>query len=161
MYYIIYKITNLINGRCYVGITSESVNTRFNKHKRKARFGSETNLHKAMRKYGEENFEIEVILSFFSENKKEAYAVEQEYINKYKGEWHLYNMDCPWNIVDRSGKNNPMYGKISGNAKKISVNGVIYNSATEAAEKLNLNRKTLCSWAKNPKEKYNFVFYIK
>lgn len=161
MYYIIYKITNVVNGRCYIGITSESINTRFNKHKRKARFGSNTNFHKAIRKYGEHNFTIEVIETLYSENKKYAYSIEQEYINKYKKELNLYNMDCAWNIADRKGKNNPMYGKVSGNAKKISVNENIYNSATEASKKLNINVKTLCRWATSTKEKYNFVYYIK
>lgn len=161
MYYIIYKIKNKINNRCYVGITSESINKRFNNHKRKARHGSKTNLHKAIRKYGEDNFCIDVIESFYSKSKKEAYSIEQQYINKYKKEWSLYNMDCPWNTTDRSGISNPMYGKISGNAKKISVNGIIYNSATEASKKLGINRKTLCSWAIKQSPKYSFVFYVK
>lgn len=35
------------------------------------------------------------------------------------------------------GEKNPMYGKTPTNARKIEVNGVVYNSVTEACKKLN------------------------
>lgn len=35
------------------------------------------------------------------------------------------------------GEKNPMYGKTPTNARKIEVNGIVYNSVTEACKKLN------------------------
>lgn len=143
--YYIYVITNKINNRKYIGITNTSIKRRFNEHLRKSRFGSSSNLHKAIRKYGEQNFYIKEIENFETNDKKYAYSVEQNYINRYQKEWNLYNMELHfgWNIYDRKGINNPMYGKISGNAKKVVIFDTEYNSLTEAEKILNINRNTL------------------
>ena len=61
MDYIIYKLTNKINNKFYIGITSETLNHRWKGHCRKARFGSTSNLHQAIRKYGEENWSKEIL----------------------------------------------------------------------------------------------------
>ena len=58
---IIYKITNKINGDFYIGQTIKSKEERFQKHKYNASYGSKTYLHRAMRKYGFDNFTIEEI----------------------------------------------------------------------------------------------------
>ena len=65
-----------------------------------------------------------------------------------------------WNIVDRSGKNNPMYGKVSGNASKVVVNGNLYNSVSEAGKVLNKNRNTIARWCRSEKEKYKDCYYV-
>ena len=61
----IYKITNLINGKMYIGQTTKTIEERFNHHKsdsmRPDRKGSTFPLYVAMRKYGIENFKIECI----------------------------------------------------------------------------------------------------
>ena len=44
-----------------------------------------------------------------------------------------------------------MYGKISGNAKKVSIDGVIYNSITEASVILGLGKNTIGLWLKKNK----------
>lgn len=55
----IYKITNKINGKCYIGQTINSINSRFNKH------CSESSgcyaISAAIQKYGREFFDIEEI----------------------------------------------------------------------------------------------------
>ena len=58
----IYKITNLINGKIYIGQTRFNVQRRFHQHLYEAKKG-ELNfpLYSAIRKYGEENFKIECI----------------------------------------------------------------------------------------------------
>ncbi len=55
---IIYKITNEVNGKIYVGQTIRSMNDRWTDHKRDAVNGVDYPLYFAMRKYGVENFNI-------------------------------------------------------------------------------------------------------
>lgn len=59
--YTIYKITNLINNKVYVGQTSHSIYGRFNGHIENAERGKQFHLSKAIRKYGKENFKIEAL----------------------------------------------------------------------------------------------------
>lgn len=61
----IYKITNLINQKVYIGQTSKPYNTRWNEHKSYAFNENKESynypLYKAFRKYGIENFKFEVV----------------------------------------------------------------------------------------------------
>lgn len=109
MWYEIYRHTSP-SGKSYIGITSEDSYTRFTKHLRKARFGSTTNFHKAIRKYGEDCWQSEILDAFYTEDKKEAYAKEQSWIDSEQPE---YNMDCGfgWNITDRRGDKTQCMGK--------------------------------------------------
>ncbi len=61
MTYYIYKITNQINGKLYVGRTSKLLNVRLQKHKQDAYRGVNTYFYRAIRKYKIENFKIEEI----------------------------------------------------------------------------------------------------
>ena len=126
----IYKIENLVNGKSYIGQSSD-INDRWRRHRSDLfRDGHEnTHLQRAYNKYGEENFkyfileEIEDIDSPFL-LKSILEEREQHYINLY--DWdNLYNM-CPVsgsplgikrslefckNMSERmKGENHPMYG---------------------------------------------------
>ena len=58
----IYKITNLINNKIYVGQTRFDILVRYKQHKYEAQKGQlNFPLYAAMRKYGIENFSIEII----------------------------------------------------------------------------------------------------
>lgn len=59
----IYKITNQINGKCYIGKTLESIEKRWHQHKNEAEKDRSKNrpLYQAIRKYGIENFTIEIV----------------------------------------------------------------------------------------------------
>jgi len=60
--FCIYLITNLVNGKNYVGQTVQQINRRFSAHKRSAfKYESFLPLHRAMRKYGIDNFECKII----------------------------------------------------------------------------------------------------
>ena len=162
MFYIIYKITNKRNNKFYIGITSEGLQHRWKGHCRKANIGSTTNFHQALLKYGFTNFKKEILYSFEESSKKRAYEVEQNYINTYQAVKFGYNMDIGfgWNITDKKGDKNPMFGKISGNAKKIIVFGKEYISATLAGEDLGKSPKTISQWAKSSKEKDSHCYYV-
>ena len=59
----IYKITNQINQKIYIGKTSRSLKLRWQEHLSETRTGKTENrpLHKAIAKYGPENFSMELI----------------------------------------------------------------------------------------------------
>lgn len=62
---LIYKITNKLNNKCYIGQTIKSAEERWKEHQSHA-FGTHPNdinktLYKAIRKYGLENFIFEVL----------------------------------------------------------------------------------------------------
>lgn len=81
--YKIYKITNLINNKIYIGRTYLTLEQRFWKHKDNAIKRNKTfYLYKSMRKHGIENFKIELIENnkTLTENKDR----ETFYILKFK-----------------------------------------------------------------------------
>ena len=130
----IYKITNLINNKVYIGKTNNS-DRRWKDHQRLAftENHKEYNkiLYQAMRKYGVDNFTIEQIDLAYSKdelNNKEIYWIEkyQSYkssngYNRTRGgdggdTWSNRSDDDKARtsqILSRklSGENNPMYGK--------------------------------------------------
>lgn len=60
----IYIITNLINNMQYVGQTTRTIQQRFSGHKNTAKNNTDnTYLHRAMNKYGIENFKVDKIAS--------------------------------------------------------------------------------------------------
>lgn len=77
----IYKITNQVNQKTYIGKTTTTINRRWNQHKSELAKDRDVNrpLYKAMRKYGIENFTIEIVeecsVDILSE--REIYWIEQ------------------------------------------------------------------------------------
>lgn len=53
---IIYLVENRCNGKRYVGLTKHDLDTRWNQHTKDAFRGSSQPLHRAIRKYGEDEF---------------------------------------------------------------------------------------------------------
>lgn len=79
MYGTIYKITNEVNGKVYIGQTKRSVAERFNAHCREVRHGMA--ITKAIINYGRENFKVEELASAFSQsdlNFLETYFIQKE-----------------------------------------------------------------------------------
>ena len=80
----IYLITNLKNGKKYIGRTINDINERFLQHKREGKqLYSQTPLHIDIQKYGIENFTIEKIYEFYADTQKIANETERFYIAKY------------------------------------------------------------------------------
>ena len=73
----IYKITNIINDKGYVGKTENGPKKRWREHLAAARNNPIMVISKAIRKYGPENFKFEIIEECLSEdvNKKETYWI--------------------------------------------------------------------------------------
>lgn len=89
---IVYKLTNKINGKSYIGITTNSLEKRIIQHHYDARHGVDRPLYRAMRKYGENNFSSEIIdtaQSLEELKQKEQYWIE--YYNTYGANGQGYN----------------------------------------------------------------------
>lgn len=76
--YEVYKITNKITNKIYIGITNQGSGARYRHHWYEARIGEPAPIHKSMAKYGEDNFTLEVI--DFAENAEELKEKEKYYI---------------------------------------------------------------------------------
>jgi group I intron endonuclease len=84
MYYLIYKITNTLNGKIYIG-----------SHKTKkiddGYMGSGRYLNSSINKYGLNNFSKEILFVF--DNAKDMYAKEAEIVNEdFLAEENTYNL---------------------------------------------------------------------
>ena len=91
----VYKITNETNGKVYIGITNQGYEVRWYKHCSDAECKSEFPVHNAIRKYGKENFQIEVIETI--EDKDYDYLKEREiyWIKKFDS----YNREKGYNLT--------------------------------------------------------------
>lgn len=81
MYGYIYKITNKINGKIYVGKTEDTPELRFNEHLRTVKRGSkQSKLYSAIKCYGPDNFFVEELDR--ADTKEELNNKEIYWINK-------------------------------------------------------------------------------
>ncbi len=78
--YKVYKIVNVLDNKYYVGMTKQSLIKRFSQHKQNAKNGKDTYLYNAIRKYGSDNFEIELICECNS--REECCQLEIKFISE-------------------------------------------------------------------------------
>jgi group I intron endonuclease len=78
----IYKITNIVSGKCYIGETAQAnPQSRWRRHIRSIKTGDGSPaLRDAMKKYGVDKFKFEVLIICFDEDRQ---IYETEYIKKY------------------------------------------------------------------------------
>jgi len=89
--YIIYKITNKINNKTYIGLTSRDFNVRKYEHIYESQIESKFKFHQAIRKYTIDNFTWEILETGIT-NIKQANELEIKYINKFDSYVNGYNM---------------------------------------------------------------------
>jgi group I intron endonuclease len=77
---IVYLLTNLENGKRYVGKTKHDLDRRWYNHIQDARGGSSYAIHAAIRKYGRESFNRAVLGEYTTE--EEALLAEKKFIAK-------------------------------------------------------------------------------
>lgn len=80
--YDVYKITNKVNNKIYIGITSKGISARWKEHLYGAEHNCPFKLHRAIRKYGKDNFSIELI--DFCNSWDELTEKEKLYIDEYQ-----------------------------------------------------------------------------
>jgi group I intron endonuclease len=92
--YSIYKLTNTINGKSYIGFTSKAPEKRWAAHLEKAHAKKNVYLYDAINKYGWENFTKEVI--YCSQDAEHTLSVMEPYFireyNTFFTDEHGYNM---------------------------------------------------------------------
>ncbi|MDE6967215.1 MAG: GIY-YIG nuclease family protein [Clostridia bacterium] len=129
---IIYKLTNKINGKIYIGLTTRTLEQRLNQHHYDCRHGVDRPLYRAMRKYGEDAFASEIIdtaQSLEELKEKEQYWIK--YYDSYGSHGKGYN--ATWG-GDTSTRNSVGYTQIS------LIDGHIIQSF-ESAEECNKTLK--------------------
>lgn len=121
----IYKITNLVNGKFYIG-SAVNVKNRFSTHVSELNSHTHDNRHlqRAWDKYGKDKFKFELI----EEIKEKELLLEREqfYIDNFNPDYNICRIagntagrkfteeskkKISENHADVSGENNPMYGK--------------------------------------------------
>uniref|UniRef100_A0A6C0DEF8 GIY-YIG domain-containing protein n=1 Tax=viral metagenome TaxID=1070528 RepID=A0A6C0DEF8_9ZZZZ len=127
----IYKITNMVNKKAYIGVTTETnPNRRWSNHKSHNRQGNGCPfLMKAFKKYGEESFKFEVLIICFDED---VFRFEEDYIKKY-------NTLSPngYNVATGGKTNQSFLGKTHSEEtrKLLSENAKKHNKDPEVRER--------------------------
>lgn len=148
----IYKITNTINGRFYIG-SAVSISKRWNVHKSQLRNGKHhsATLQRAWNKYGEDAFEFSVVEYV---DRERLLEVEQEYIDRLNpcDPKVGYNISKMASAVCLKGPDNPNYGKpMSGMQKeKIRQSLLGHEVSEETRTAISKSCKGLLTGRKNP-----------
>lgn len=96
MFGYIYKITNRINGKIYIGQTTKSIEYRFEQHKRtaKRKLSFTSYLYRAMNECGLDNFDVEELQT--CDTREELDKAEQHWITHFCSQ----NSDIGYNILE-------------------------------------------------------------
>ena len=86
---IVYQLTNKVNSKKYIGITTQELRQRMNEHFSGMHniSGQSNKFNAAKKKYGRDSFDIKVLAE--CNTKEELLQTEVELINKYKPEYNL------------------------------------------------------------------------
>lgn len=168
---IIYKITNKLNGKSYIGQTTQTLSQRWYQHKYNSK-DKDTKLARAIRKYGISNFSISTI--YETDNYEDLNKMEEIFISQYNTTKKGYNIrtggaNSPRSeetkrklSESRKGKKNP-YVKKSNQRRKgekrnntgyigntnsrkavlCTTNNIQYPSITSAAKDLDISRRSI------------------
>jgi group I intron endonuclease len=121
MYHTVYKITNIINEKIYIGVHAVVDLNVGNEY-----MGSGLQIRRAIKKYGFGNFKKEVLAAFT--NRDSAYLMEAEFVNtEFVLREDTYNMKCGgfggWLLY--KGESHPMYGKYHSEETKRKISDAL------------------------------------
>lgn len=130
----IYLITNNVNGKQYIGQTTQTIAKRFRSHKNRSK-NPQQYIHNAMHSYGVENFSIKQVEKVCENTNEE--------LSKILDELEMYYIKI-YNTLSPNGYNNTIGGKINDGFKEInrfvyqySLDGkllYVYKSLKEASD---------------------------
>lgn len=90
---LIYKATNIITKKCYIGQTIKSLNQRMSEHKHRVyKENTNTKFYNSIRKYGWNNFTWEILEESSKWTQEELDAKEKYYIKFYNSIQNGYNI---------------------------------------------------------------------
>lgn len=149
----IYKITNTINNKIYIGQTIKTIEKRFQQHKNNSNkeYFSQIVLYKAFRKYGIENFKCELVEEvdnkFLDEREKYWINYYDSYLNGYNSTLggrivQLYNWDVD-EIID-------LYHQLKSARKVAKKLGCDHNTIDNLLNANNVRRYTLAEQLGRP-----------
>lgn len=128
-YGYIYKITNPINGKCYIGQTTDKPKNRWYSYKT-LRCEKQTKLYNALKKYGPETFSYEMFDDTAS-SQEELDFLEESYMLCFNSRENGYNI--------REGGS---HGKMSNESKqKMSIAKTGSHHTIETKQKMSESRK--------------------
>jgi group I intron endonuclease len=168
---MIYLITNKVNGKRYIGKTTKALKQRWYKHIKDSLYGSNTFFHKAIQKYGPDNFTVEYLA--------EGNGVEEiAFIKKFQPEYNMTeggtggdtssSPNYKTGMLRRNykGANNPNYGKkgadspnfgkkrspeqinniknseyLKNKRRQVKINGILYESVLAASRACNRSER--------------------
>jgi group I intron endonuclease len=138
-FYFVYKTTNIINGKIYVGVhQTDDLNDTY--------LGSGIILNRAIKKYGRENFQREIVKMF--DCLEDAYILESEIVNQdFIARHDVYNKALGGNGGSILQNRKPFCGNHSEESKKkISRSKLGQTHSDETKQQMSKN-----SWSKtNP-----------
>ena len=130
MKYNIYKHTNLINNKSYIGITSQKCQNRWGINGKG--YELQPKFYNAIQKYGWDNFQHDILYTDL--NKETALKIESELIKKY-------------NTIE-NGYNVSPYGNIESKRIICLTTQEIFDSINEAADYGGIDNSTLSHYLK-------------
>jgi hypothetical protein len=163
--FVVYKITNTVNGKIYIGITKQIIK-RIGNHIyyfKNPNSNNNSYLHKALRKYGLENFTIEILEvcnSLEELNNKEVYWISNfQSTNSILG----YNLDSGGNLKEPN-EQNTLNRQLNAKVKPVAqydLNGSLiqtFYSVKEASRQLNISDSDIHRCHKKNWSRNGFMF---
>ena len=161
---IIYKVLNKINGKEYIGQTVGSLKIRKRKHISAAlRNPGTIYFHKAIRKYGIDNFKWEILTE--CDTIEELNRLEIHYIKLYNTFNNGYNLTlggngsvgCIQSEVTKRKLSLMNKGKDSPRARAVIINDKYFDTMTEAGNHLNIVNSTVYKRIKRQVPGYQYA----
>lgn len=145
----IYQYVNKINGHIYIGL-SKNIERRIKEHKKSAFNPNDKDynlpIHRAIRKYGENNFDINILEECADEELQDREKYWIKYYNSYELQEH-YNLTPGGEI---SGENNIHRGEEHGNAKltesQVKMCRLFYSQGKRSKDIYNKYFKDIINW---------------
>jgi group I intron endonuclease len=129
---LIYKATNKINGKCYIGQTVNDLQWRKTKHINEAKRSAHNfYFHNALRKY---DFDFSWRTLCKCETQEELDRKEIYYIKKFKSEYNILPGGCGNGGVF-VGEKNPMFGKHHSDETKRKISETKKNNGLHRGKK--------------------------
>lgn len=137
----LYKVTNVVNNKSYIGQTVQPVNRRWSSHVQCARSGKDLYFYHAIRKYGADRFTVETI--DVATDKPQADELERKYIIQFNTVHrdHGYNMTY-------GGHGSPHLPEVKA---KIGDRSREWWANPENKERASASRRGLLSGSRNPR----------